>query len=107
MRDSGDLVKAIKRIVEETTENNKPTHIMYGKVISVSPLRVNVEQRMILDKNQLVLTDHLTRKTGWTVVNDRTYEVVFDNRLKVNDNVLLIRKQGGQKFIIIDKVVSA
>lgn len=119
MRDGGDLVRIIKRIVQDTTENDKPTRIMYGKVISVNPLKVNIEQRMVLGKNQLVLTDHLSRKTtsisvpDWyrdsndnIAIGQREVEVVFDNRLKVNDKVMLLREQGGQKFVILDKVVS-
>lgn len=120
VRDGGDLVRIIKRIVKETIANDSPTRVMYGKVISTNPLKVNIEQRMILDKNQLVLTDHLSRKTSIVTVRDnyrdgngdlthvnRDVEVIFDNRLKVNDKVILLREQGGQKFVILDKVVSA
>ncbi len=108
MRDHGDLVRIIKRMVKETVENEKPTRVMYGKVISTNPLKVNIEQRMVLDKNFLVLSDRLTRKSTRIRIpstNDQV-DVVFDNSLKVNDKVILLREQGGQKFIILDKVVS-
>ena len=108
VRDHGDLVRIIKRMVKETVENEKPTRVMYGKVISTNPLKVNIEQRMVLDKNFLVLSDQLTRKSTRIRIpstNDQV-DVVFDNSLKVNDKVILLREQGGQKFIILDKVVS-
>lgn len=108
VRDHGDLVRIIKRMVKETVENEKPTRVMYGKVISTNPLKVNIEQRMVLDKNFLVLSDRLTRKSTRIRIpstNDQV-DVVFDNSLKVNDKVILLREQGGQKFIILDKVVS-
>lgn len=108
VRDHGDLVRIIKRMVKETIENEKPTRVMYGKVISTNPLKVNIEQRMVLDKNFLVLSDRLTRKSTRIRIpstNDQV-DVVFDNSLKVNDKVILLREQGGQKFIILDKVVS-
>ena len=119
VRDHGDLVRIIKRMVKETVENEKPTRVMYGKVISTNPLKVNIEQRMVLDKNFLVLSDRLTRKSTKITVRDnyrnsadeltyanREIDVVFDNSLKVNDKVILLREQGGQKFIILDKVVT-
>ena len=108
VRDTSDLVRIIKRIVKETVENEKPTRVMYGKVISTNPLKVNVEQRMVLDKNFLVLSDHLTRKSTRVRIlstNDLV-DVEFDNSLKTNDKVILLREQGGQKFIILDKVVT-
>lgn len=108
VRDHGDLVRIIKRMVKETVENEKPTRVMYGKVISTNPLKINVEQRMVLDKNFLVLSDRLTRKSTRIRIpstNDQV-DMVFDNSLKVNDKVILLREQGGQKFIILDKVVS-
>ena len=32
-------------------------------------------------------------------------KIIIHNSLKVNDEVLLLRMQGGQKYIVIDKVV--
>lgn len=120
VRDASDLVRLIKRIVKETIENDKPTRVMYGKVTSTNPLKVTVEQRLPLGNKQLVLSDHLSRKTtnvsvpdwyrdsnGDITVGQREVQVVIDNRLKVNDKVMLLREQGGQKFVILDKVVSA
>lgn len=119
MRDLNDLANTFKQIASNTTEVKKLTNIMYGKVVSESPLKINVEQRMVLDKNFLVLTDHLTKKkktityrdyyrnnSGTLTYSDRTAEIEFDNSLKVGDKVVLIREQGGQKFLIVDKVVS-
>lgn len=119
VRDHGNLVRVIKRIVKETIENDKPTRVMYGQVVSTNPLKVSVEQRMVLDKNFLVLSDRLTRKSTTITVRDnyrnsanelvhteREIDVVFDNSLKTNDKIILLREQGGQKFIILDKVVN-
>lgn len=107
-------------MIEDTSETFKPTSIMYGKVISANPLKINVEQRMVLDRKFLVLTDHLTKKTSEVSYRDyyrnsanemtyttRTAQVTFDNSLKVNDKVVLLREEGGQKFLVIDKVVSS
>lgn len=91
VRDSSDFVRIIKRIAKDTIENDKPTRLMYGKVTSVSPLRVNIEQRMEIDRRFLVIVERLTKN---------------DDKLRVGDKVALLREQGGQKFLIIDRVVS-
>lgn len=91
VRDFDDFNNTLKKLVVGTSETTKPTSIMYGKVISTNPLKINVEQRMIFDKKFLVLTERLVK----------------DSPLKVNDKVVLLREQGGQKFLVIDKVVSA
>lgn len=91
VRDTSDFVRIIKRIAKDTIENDKPTRLMYGKVTSVSPLKVNIEQRMEIDRRFLVIVERLTKG---------------DDKLRVGDKVALLREQGGQKFLIIDRVVS-
>lgn len=167
MLDSNDLLNLIKKAASEAVDASKPAAILYGKVLNTSPLEINVEQKMILHKAQLVLTrnvsDYETEVTvDWSTenkvmdanhshstsgeitvnstatispnpdnesvtitnqVNDgKTVDnedinlthnhaikgrkkIIIHNGLKVNDEVLLIRMQGGQKYIILDKVV--
>lgn len=106
--DFNDLHKGIKKIAVDAVEASKPVRIMYGTVTKSNPLQINVEQRLVLDKPFLIVTDHLSRKeTRIRIPNtDDHVDVVFDNRLKVNDKVILLREQGGQKYIVLDKVVS-
>lgn len=84
------LSNTLKEITNSSMEMSKPTHIMYGKVVSLSPIEINVEQRMILTKQFLTMTERISK----------------DSPLRLNDKVVLLRESGGQKFLIIDKVVS-
>lgn len=54
MSDAAELVKVIKRTAMEAVEKGKPVNILFGKVVSADPLRINVEQRMELGRSQLI-----------------------------------------------------
>lgn len=129
MRNFNDLLIAIKRAAVDAVEATKPTSIVYGKVISISPLKINVEQKMTLTNAQLVLTrnvtdhkihmtvDHVTENrsggSGDTsfASHNHTYkgkkEFTVHNGLIIGDEVVMIRIQGGQKYIVLDRVVKS
>ena len=54
------LTKAIKRAAVEAVRAEKPAAVCFGKVTSVSPLKIMVEQKMALGMPQLVLTRNVT-----------------------------------------------
>ena len=88
MPDFTDLLKTIKQSSKETNDADKPVHVCFGKVTSTSPLNILVEQKITLGSAQLVLT-----------------KSVSDDALVTGDKVLLLRVQGGQKYVVIDRVV--
>lgn len=129
MFDGNDLLEIIKKAAVEAVDAKKPSGLLFGKVISDSPLKVLVEQKMTLSMKQLVLCRNVTDfKVMMTVkhftedkgggAGDSSYEThkheykgkkefLVHNKLKTGDEVLLLRQQGGQKFIIVDRVVKA
>ena len=60
MPDATELVKLLKRTALDAVLAAKPSNIMFGKVTSVSPLKINVEQKMELGAAQLVLSRNVT-----------------------------------------------
>lgn len=134
LHDFNDLVRTIKRIAIEAVAASKPTAIVYGKVISTSPLRINVEQKMTLTSAQLVLTRNVTDyKTkisfdnpdikqvfttwdmGETVESSPSkiafktktkHDITIYNSLVVDDEVVMVQMQGGQKYIVLDRVIT-
>ncbi|MCI8824711.1 MAG: DUF2577 domain-containing protein [Lachnospiraceae bacterium] len=56
MPDATDLVKLIKQASLDVIDSIKPVNVFFGEVISSSPLKINVEQKMILGENQLILS---------------------------------------------------
>lgn len=105
--DYSEFLKVIKQAAVEAVEAGNPAAICYGQVTSASPLKILVDQKMTLGSAQLVVPQHLTDyemdmklKSGGT---KQTY--VFYGSLKTGDKVLLVREQGGQKYIVMDRMV--
>lgn len=70
----------------------------YGKVISVSPLKVSVDSKLTLDDDFLILGQMCKRTTS-----KDGYTVLWDG-LKTGDTVLLIRSGNGQSFYVAERV---
>lgn len=126
MPDANGLVSAMKRAAKEEREASKPVNVVFGQVISISPLQINVEQQMVLGEKQLVLarnvTDYVTQVTvSWNTENrsggsgESSFsshnhaitgrkQITVHNGLAVGDEVILVRQQKGQKFIVLDRI---
>lgn len=87
MPDATELVKVLKKAALDAVKASKPSNVMFGKVISISPLKINVEQKMILTAAQLVLsrnvTDYKTKITmldsdGWETENHTHTHTIQD-----------------------------
>lgn len=104
--DANGFVEAMKRAARDERESSKPVDIYFGEVISNAPLKINVEQKMILGEAQLILTRNVTNYTVTVSVQWTSEKNVFQiyNALKAGEKVILIRQQGGQKFIVIDRI---
>ena len=90
----------MKRAALEAVEASKPVHVYFGQVVSVSPLKINVEQKMILGEKQLILSRNVTNFK--IIVGEK--EIIIQNALEVEDEVILIRQQKGQKYVVIDRI---
>ena len=69
MPDATELIKTLKKAALDAVKAEKPTDVLFGKVIAVSPLQINVEQQFILGAKQLVLTRNVTDFTTQVTVN--------------------------------------
>ena len=81
-----DMFNAMKQIAENVFTAMRPADWCYGKVISLSPFQVQIDQKLPLKKEFLAV------RTG-----------VSASSFKVGDKLILLRKQGGQEFLILDK----
>lgn len=87
---STSLTQLIKKCAIEAFNASKPCDYRTGTIIKTDPLTVQISQNVVIPKDFLLLTRRIAN-TG----------------LEVNDKVLMIRKAGGQQYVIIDEVVSA
>lgn len=105
MANYNELVKAMKQAGIAATEAKNPVNVCYGKVTSETPLRISVEQRITLGTAQLVLTRNVTDYDMKITENNIQKIIKVNNALKSGEEVLLLRVQGGQKYIVIDRMV--
>lgn len=143
MHNANELVETLKRAAVEAIEAKKPVNVYFGKVIGILPLKVNVEQKMILSEKQLILSRNVTDFITMFTVDYETEsnlephshavkgkdesgdnidlttdeqnlahthrvtgkkKVTIHNGLVVGDEVILLRQQNGQKFVVYDRV---
>ena len=123
---SSGLIQIMKEASLSAMANEQLCDLRYGKVISTSPLKVQVTQQFILPESLLVVPQSLTDyeidvSVDWTTGSrsggsgeasfaSHTHAVSgnkklkIHNALKIGDKVALIRKQGGQSYLILDRI---
>lgn len=87
MPNSTELLRLIKKAAIDAVEAAKPVHVVFGTVINTNPLEINVEQKLTLTTEQLILCEQV------------------QNKIEQNKRVVLLRQQGGQNFIVLDCVI--
>ena len=149
MPDMNAFLSDVKRAAVKAVQAGKPFGFMLGKVTSVSPLKVQVDQKLELAAPQLILTnavrdytvrmtvDHQTEsaltthshaysgatKAGGSDSHSHGYDGATEPTnlahthafkgtkafrvhlgLKAGEHVILLRVDGGKKFIVLDRV---
>jgi hypothetical protein len=103
--DANDLLNIVKRAAVEAVNASQPSDYCFGKVVSSKPLKISVEQKMTLGAAQLILTRNVTDfKTNVTEVSEKK-EITIHNALQIGDEVILLKQKGGQKYLVLDRVV--
>jgi len=113
----------IKRVALAAVEATKPCAITYGEVIAASPLAIQINQKLVLGEEQLILTDAVRDYSIDVSVDWRTESatcsaphshavtgikrITVHNGLKEGERVVLQRVQGGQVYEVKNRVVSA
>lgn len=119
--DANDLVRAMQQMSVGASQASYPADVMSGTILSVKPLKVQVEQRFEVSGDMVIVPERLTdyeikvtvEKTNTEKAGEPEHRheyggelvVKVHGALKKGDRVQMIRQQGGQKFLIIDKVV--
>ena len=124
--DMSAFLNGVKRAAVEAVMAGKPFAFIFGKVTSISPLKVQVDQKLELTEAQLILTNAVRDYTVRMTVDHETestsggsdYSAFASHRhaykgtksyrvhlgLTVGEQVVMLRADGGQKFIILDRV---
>ena len=55
-----NAVDLVKQAAVQAVDASKPVHVVFGQVISVSPLKIQVDQKAIYTPKMLVLSRNVT-----------------------------------------------
>ena len=81
-----NLMESMRQIAANERQAALPMTICFGKVIALSPFRVQIDQKLVLTREFFIV------KSG-----------VSASSFKVGDVLILFRNDGGQKYLIFDK----
>lgn len=133
--DINELVRVVKQAALDAVKADGPMAVCFGTVASTSPLKILVDQKILLGPAQLILTsnvrdftiemtmDHKTEVTSHghpvhdtytgggsaaSVDHDHTIKgrksFLVHLGLKQGEKVILVRCDGGQKFLVLDRL---
>lgn len=121
-----NLIQVLKQISNEANMAEHPSNILFGEVTKESPLEITIDQKLVLTKEFLVLArnvteyefemtvDHITEKAvggsgdAMYASHDHLYKgrkkFIVHNNLLAGEKVIVAVVQGGQKYIVLDRI---
>ena len=123
-----ELVQLVKKAAVEAVNAAGPMGLCYGTVTSAAPLKIQVDQKKTLTETQLILTNNVrdfavemttlpnfheteTESGGSGDASFASHKHRYQGRkkwkvhlaLKAGEKVILLRCDGGQKYIVLDR----
>jgi len=123
-----ELVQLVKKAALEAVNASGPMGLCFGTVTSASPLKIQVDQKKTLTEAQLILTNNVRDfAVEMTTLPDfheteeesggsgdaafSSHKHKYQGRkkwkvhlaLKAGEKVILLRCDGGQKYIVLDR----
>lgn len=119
---AGEMLGIIKKVAVDAVEAGKPSTIVYGTVTAEKPLKIKLDQSILIEGEQITVPRQLTDYTveveilehpitdvggeeGHTHGLSRVKKIKIKNRLKKGHRVALQRMDGGQEFVILDRIL--
>lgn len=120
------LAETIKQLAREQVTHDNPVQVLFGTVKTIDPVSVDVDQfgtltseflvlaREVTDYNVEMTVDHMTEKMQGGgkdpsfTAHAHPYKgrkvFTVHKKLQVGERVILLAVQGGQQFVILDRV---
>lgn len=122
-----NLGSIVKRLAKDAIADGKPVEICFGTVESEKPLKIRVSQKTLLEEDDLFLTNAVQEHSVDITVSHQTEEAALSEGamtdykkhrhayqgrkkitlhygLKRGEAVLLLREQGGQNYLVVDRM---
>lgn len=121
-----DLIRALKKLQQMNNDSVDYFEFRKGTVETISPLTIKIDQKLILEEEDLILT-HLVKDYDVDIsVSHKTEDfelvegaptdikshnhkykgkkkITIHQGLKVGEEVILLKTQGGQIYIVLDR----
>lgn len=81
------LLRVIKQAAVDAVNASSPMGLVTGEIVNTSPLKIKVSQQITIEKDMILKTATFSRQS-----------------ISVGDAVFLMAEQGGQRYLVIDKV---
>lgn len=95
------IIDIIKTAAQQGIESGNPVNVLKGTITKSNPLQVFVEQRFTLTADFLIVTEAV-KELNITIAG-QTY--CIRQGLQNGDTVLMLRMQGGQQYVVLDRVM--
>ncbi len=112
-----EFVEIIKIIAIKGVEGTKPLEVRIGNVRNTDPMKIELIGGFCISGKSLVLSENVQDKyfeveVDWETETASSHShairgtktICIKNSLKVGDRVLILRKQGGEKHIVVCKI---
>ena len=134
----GEIAKLIEANARGAIAKTQPMNVLFGTVVSAKPLKIQINQKMVLTDEYLILTNAVRDYSvditvGWTTEAEKEHthgngnlgspttgvttpsgghnhkikgrkKITIHNGLTIGEKVILLRAQGGQDYVVIDRV---
>lgn len=119
------LTQVIKQIAIDAMETKKPLEVVIGNIISVEPLKINLNQFVDIDENMVIVPNEYKEHEEKIIIQEQKINLLDENeeekeytikeqeitikiptKLKVGMSVYLLRFDNGQKFYMLPLVKS-
>lgn len=120
-----EIVQLVKKIAIDAISSNKPVEFTIGVVESVEPIKIRVNQFLVLENDALIIPHYMLPDNKYFFnVNEQkiiledveteekkeykmtveNQELTLDFNINENDKILMLGLQGGQKFFLLCKI---
>ena len=101
------IIDIIRNIASDTAKNTVSNVVVFGNVVSSSPLIIEIDSGIRLTEDFIYITNNVCEYNVEVYVNTHgtCSGKTTNNKLKVGDSVVLLKCFGGQRFVVIGKCI--
>lgn len=96
--------KLAKMIMEAAPKKSDFSDLVFGKVISVSPLKIRVENRFEITKEFILLSKMVQNMIVTIRVDGKDYSGQVFRNLQTGDTVRMLKVHKGQLYYVLERV---